>query len=321
VPWRLAFYWSVPAALIGAGTVGYRLTERWSWFNSFFVAVVTLTSMGHGEEYAPSQAGRVLTVVLALGGIWTVAVAATELLGTILTGELRAFVEKWRMEKRIGALDQHVVVCGYGKVGRHICADLAGAGVAVVVIDRRPAALEAEGLGVGVQSVLGDATTDATLMTAGIARARALVAVTGSDPDNLLITMTARQLRPEMTIVSSVHEDAHVPKLLRAGATRAASPDAIAGGRMARAVLRPAALEADVEMEEQQVRPGSALDGATVGTSGLRGRRGHILVAIKRLDGSLAFDPEDDAPIGAGDTLLTLSRRDHHEGALAFALS
>jgi voltage-gated potassium channel len=309
VPWRLAVYWSVPLAFIVAGTVGYRVVERWHWFDAFYVAVITLTSMGHATEYAFSRGGRLLTVSLALGGIWTIAVAATQLLGMILTGELRGFAQRRRMEKRIAALEQHVIVCGFGRVGHRLCADLTEAGVPVAVIDRRDGALEAARQ-VGAHLVLGDATTDAALTTAGIDRARAVVAVTGSDADNLLITMTARQLRPQMTILSSAHDEGTMPKLLRAGATGGASPAAIAGHHLAAALLHPAALAAAVELQEQVVRPGSAFDGKTVRTSGLRSRNGHILVAIKRADGSLSFDPEDDAPIGAGDTLLTLCRHE-----------
>ena len=143
VPWRLFLFWSLPAALIGLGTIAYRLTERWSWFDSAYVAIVTLTSLGYGDRHAFTMAGRVVTIALALGGVSTIAVAATELLGMIITGELRDYLGKWRMGKRIDALEQHVIVCGYGHVGQHVCADLVGAGVPVVVIDRRAAALEA----------------------------------------------------------------------------------------------------------------------------------------------------------------------------------
>jgi voltage-gated potassium channel len=315
----LFLFWSLPPVLVGVGTVGYRLTERWSWFDSFYVAVITLTSLGYGDKHAFSMAGRVLTIALALGGVSTVAVAATELLGMIVTGELRDYLGKWRMGKRIDALEEHVIVCGYGHVGQHVCADLVAAGVPVVAIDRLAPTLEAA-RDAGVNPLIGDASADATLRAAGIDRARALVAVTGTDADNVLVTMTARLLRPLMTIVSSVQDEATTPKLVRAGATRTASPAAIAGGRMAQAVLHPSVLDADLEMEEQLVDPGRALDGKTVGTSGLRARRGHILVAIKRRDGRLAFDPEDDAPVDAGDTLITLCRRGK-EGGDAFALS
>jgi voltage-gated potassium channel len=179
--------------------------------------------------------------------------------------------------------------------------------------------------------VLGDATTDATLGRAGLAHARALVAVAGTDSDNVLITMTARQLCPQLPIVSRVEDEATAPKLKRAGANRTVSPHAIAGGLMAQAVLRPAVLDfieeatwkghPDLQMEEQLVGPGSPLDGGTVGTSGLRSQVGLILVAIKHPDGHLAFNPQDDAPVAAGDTLITLGNREQLGRADALALS
>jgi voltage-gated potassium channel len=301
--------------LIASGTVGYRSFERWSWFDAFYVTVTTLTSIGYGDRSPVSTAGRVFTLALALGGIFTVALAATEILSTIVSGELREFLGKRRMEKRIEALEQHVIVCGYGHVGRHACAGLLGGGVPVVVIDRRDAPLAAA-TDAGALAVQGDATADPILRSAGIERARALIAVAGTDPDNVLITMTARLLRPALPIVSRAEEEAIVPKLLRAGATRTVSLHALVGGRMAQAVLCPAVLDLiedttgrgrpEVRVEEQLVRPGSPLAGTTVGASGLRSRPGLILVAIKHRDGRLAFDPGEDTPVAAGDTLITI---------------
>lgn len=316
--------------LIGVGTAGYRILEGWSWFNSFYVAVVTLTSMGHGETTPLSTSGHLFTMALALGGIFTVAIAATELLSTIITGELRDFWWTWRMRKRIEALERHVIVCGYGHIGQHVCADLLAEGVSVVVIDHRETALEAA-RDAGALLLIADATADATLSRAGIARARALVAVAGTDSDNVLITMTARLLCPLLPIVSCAEEESMVRKLDRAGATRVVSRHAIAGGLMAQAVLRPALLDfieeatgtrhPDLRMEEQFVGPGSPLDGRTVGTSGLRTQVGLVLVAIKHPDGSLAFNPGDDVPVAAGDTLITLGSREQLGRADALALS
>jgi voltage-gated potassium channel len=317
---RLALFWSLPALLVGVGTVGYRLTERWSWFNSFYVAIVTLTSIGYGDRAATSMAGRWLTLALAFGGVSTFALAATELLGVIITGDLRAFWVRWRMEKRIDALVGHVIVCGYGRIGRRVCAELVAAHVPVVAIDRRNEALLA-GRADGVLYELGDAADEDTLRRAGVTRARALVVVAGADPDSVLITMTARLLRPELAIVSRAEEESTVSKLLHAGATRVASPNAIAGGRIAQAVLHPAVIDAHLEVEEQLVGPGSPLDGKTVGASGLRDHRGHILVAIRRPDGQVTFDPDDDVPVATGDTLITLSRRTRSSGTDALALA
>jgi voltage-gated potassium channel len=330
IPFRLLVYFSVPAALIGVGTVGYRLLEGWTWFDSFYVAVITLTSIGYGERAPVTLAGRVFTLAVALGGIFTLAVAATELLGTIVNGELRDYRKKRRMRKRIDALEQHVIVCGYGHVGQRVCADLMGGGVPVVAVDRLDAPLVTAGAA-GAHPVLGDATADGTLRRAGIARARALVAVAGTDSDNVVITMTARLLSPTLPIVSRAEDEATVPKLLRAGANRTVLPHAIAGGRMAQAVLRPAVLDLnddatgkehpDLQIEEQLVHPGSPLDGKTVGSSGLRSRLGLILVAIKRRDGHLAFNPEDDAAVTAGDTLITMGSRQQLGRADALAVS
>jgi voltage-gated potassium channel len=247
--WRLFLFWSLPTLMIVGGTLGYRLLERWSWFDSFYVAVITITSIGYGDKHAFSTGGRVLTITLALLGISAVAVAATELLGTIITGELRDTLGQRRMRKRIAALERQVIICGYGQVGRHVCAELLAVRVPVVVIDREPESLAAARRA-GAHFVLGDATLDTTLQRAGIERARALVAVTGTDSDNVLITMSAHLLCPELLIVSGALKKATVTKLLRAGATRAASPFAIAGARLAQAALHPEVLDVDRVVEE-----------------------------------------------------------------------
>jgi voltage-gated potassium channel len=333
IPLRLLAFVSPPAILILFGTIGYRLTEGWKWFDAFYIAVITLTSIGYGDKHAFSTAGRVLTLVLALGGISTVAIAAAELLGTLLTGEIHDFVGQRRMKRKIDGLRQHVIICGYGHVGEQVCAQLLRSGVPVVVIDRRDAVLTTllAARDVGAHVVVGDAAADATLQRAAIGRARALITVAGSDADNVLITMTARSLRPDLMIVARVEDAGAVPNLVRAGATRTVSLRAIAGRRMAQAVLRPAVLDLieevaghehpDLRMEEQLVRPGSLFDGKTVGTSGLRSWHGLMLVAIKRGDGHMIFDPDDDASIGAGDILIILGHQASLERAEADALA
>ena len=303
---------------MAGGTIGYHFIEGWPWFYAFYVSVITLTSIGYGEARPLSNAGRVFTMILAVGGISTVAVAGTELLGLVITGDLGEFWKTRRMAKRIDGLRQHVIVCGYGDVGQHVCADLLRAGIEIVVVDRAEERLAAARLA-GAHPLQGDASADATLARAGIARARALVAVAGADPDNVLITMTARLLSPALPIVARVEEESAAAKLVRAGASLTVSPRALAGGRMAQAVLRPAAFrltddasdaaDQNLRLEEQVVRPGSALDGQTVGSSGLRSGRGQILIAIKHPDGEVAFNPDDGAPVAAGDTLIVLSSR------------
>jgi voltage-gated potassium channel len=209
-------------------------------------------------------------------------------------------------------------------VGRHACADLLEARIPFVVIERQEAPIAAA-REAGAHPVWGDASVDATLRQAGITRARALVSAAGTDPENLLITMSARLLHATLPIVARVAEEISVPKLLRAGATRTVSPYAIGGGRMAQAVLRPAVLDfievatrqamPDVQVEQRLVQPGGPLDGQTIAASGLRARLGLILVAIKRGDGGITFNPTDDTTLAAGDTLIVLGRRAQLSGA------
>jgi voltage-gated potassium channel len=307
---------SVPVLLIASGTIGYHAIEHWPWFNALYATVITLTSIGYEGTHALSTAGRIYTMVLAAGGIFTVAVAATEILGMIITGEFRDYRQRRRMRKRIEGLEQHVIVCGHGRVGQNVCTALRESGVPHVVIDRREDAL-AEARDQGALAVLGDATADATLRAAGIEHARALITTAGADPDNVLITMTARLLSPALPIVARAQEETTVPKLLRAGATRTISPQAVVGGRLAQAVLRPAVLDLfevatsrrypELELEEQLVQPGGPLDGKTVGSSALRSQAGLMVVAIKHPDGGVAFNPANDAPVAAGDTLITVT--------------
>ena len=335
IPQRLLVFGSVPATLVAGGTIGYRLSEGWPWFDSFYIAVVTLTSIGTATCTRSRCRACLLTLLLALGWAPTFALAAAELLGPVVTGEMHEYVWRRRMLKRIDALDQHVIICGHGDVGRHVCARLRRAGVPVIVIDFNEAAAIAART-TGAEFVVGDAAGDPVLVQAGIRRARALIPLAGSDADNILITMTARALCPDLTIVSRADHAEVVPKLLRAGATRTLSPYAIAGGRIAEAVLRPAVFDflddlvgqghpdlqyPDLRMDEELIRQGSPLDGKTVGASGLHSRRGLILIAIKHSDGQLAFDPDDDAPVVAGDTLITLGCRDGNGRGDARALS
>jgi voltage-gated potassium channel len=210
-----------------------------------------------------------------------------------------------------------VVVCGYGRMGEQVCQEFSKAGVPFVIVDRNAAVLEDLTLP-HAHPLVGDATSDDVLRSAGLERARALVATAASDADNVFITMTARLLNDKVPIVARAEEDSTVPKLRRAGATRVVSPYVLGGGRVAQAVLRPAVLDflevttrkehMDLQIEEVAIAKASALDGQTIHESRLRSEVGLIVVAIKRRDGHMTFNPAEDVSLGAGDTLIMLGR-------------
>ncbi len=309
---------SLPGLLILSGTLGYHLIEGWRFFDSLYMAVITLTTIGFGEVHPMSSAGRAFTMALALLGIFTMFFASTEILRTWASGELRTLLGRQRMEKTMTRVQDHVVVCGYGRMGRLVCHEFSKRGVPFVVVERNEELLADFAVKGGVP-LHGDATNDEVLKRAAIDRARALVTVVASDSDNLYITMSARLLNEKLPIVARAEDDSAAKKLSRAGATQIVSPYVIGGGRVAEAVLRPAVLDfidlatksehLELQLEEVQVRAGSKLAGARLDAGRVRSDLNVIIVAVKRAGERMTFNPPDEAKIAQGDTLVMLGPR------------
>lgn len=318
MPRRLVVLLFVPAALIAVGTLGYSLIEDWSLFDSLYMTVTTLSTVGYQEVHPLSAPGRVFTMLLLLGGVATLVYASSEIVRAVVSGELRSAREKRQMEQDLALMRDHMVVCGYGRMGRYVCKEFEAQALPFVVLDREGPALEefqpAHGL-----ALHGDATNDELLKRAGVDRARALITVVASDADNLYITMTARLMSDRLFIVARAESELAEQKLIRAGANRVVSPYVIGGRSVAQAVLRPAVLDfidlatrtehLELQIEEAQIAPASALAGASLRDSRLRQDRGVIIVAIKKASGAFVYNPPGDAVIEAGDTLITLGNR------------
>jgi voltage-gated potassium channel len=317
-----------PLALLAVGTLGYRVIEGWAWFDALYMTVITLTTVGYGETHPLDVAGRAFTIALALGGIFTLFFTTAEVLRAVISGEIQDAFGRRRMEKKMASLQGHVIVCGYGRVGRQVCQDFSEAQVPFVAVDREGARLGDFDVA-GGHPLVGDATLDEVLRLAGIDRARALVTVVTSDAENVFITMSARLLHPTIPIVARAEEASAVGKLQRAGATRVVSPHVIGGGRVVQAVLRPAVLDfievatrsehLELQIEELPLRAGAAVDGATLAASGLRDRLGLIVVAIKQRSGHMIFNPPDSTSLGQGDIIIALGRRAELEQASRLA--
>jgi voltage-gated potassium channel len=306
---------SVPVLLVLLGTFGYRAVEGWTLGEALYMTVITITTVGFQEVHPLSPEGRVFTMLLALGGVFTVLYAATAAIRAIVSGEVRGEVRRQRMERVLAELKDHVIVCGYGRMGRLVCAEFSSLEIPFVIVEREAVLLEGFAVPHGIP-LHGDATTDETLRRAGVDRARTLVTVAASDADNLYITMSARLLSEKLYIVARAEEEAAEKKLVRAGASRVVSPYVIGGQRMAQAVLRPAVMDflelvtrhdyMELQIEETRVQPGSALAGAQVKDSRLRKELGIIIVAIKKAGGQMVFNPDSEVRLEGGDLLITL---------------
>ena len=315
---RLLYPIAVVFALLVAGTLGYQLVEGWGWFDALYMTAITITTVGFLEVHPLGAGGRVFTMALALGGVFTAFYAAAEFIRAVVTGEIGTLLGRQRMETRLEKLSGHFVVCGFGRMGRLVAEEFSSAGLPFVVVDRDERALVGFDIPHGIPLV-GDATADDVLRRAGIERARALVTAAASDADNVFITMSARLLNERLVIVARAEGEGAEVKLRRAGASRVVSPYSIGGHRVAQAVLRPNAMDfielatrtghLELQIEEVEVHAQSALVGRSVKASPIRSDLGIIIVAIKKPAAGMTFNPASSAVLDAGDVLITLGHR------------
>jgi voltage-gated potassium channel len=317
-PRRLILMLAIPTGLILIGTISYHFLEDLSLFDSLYLTVITLTTIGYGDIWPKTIVGRLFTIFLALGGIFTLFYVAAEVIRMVIGGEVRTILGRRRMELSLTQLKNHLIVCGFGRMGRLVCKEFATEGLPFVVIERE-AQLLTDFPYASAITLAGDATSDEVLRHAGVERARALVAVLPSDADNLFITMSARLLNDKIFIVARAEGELCEKKLLRAGASRVVSPYTIGGSRMAQAVLRPAVVDfielatrteyLDLQIEETEIDAKSTLAGKSLQDSRVRKEMGVIIVAIKKAAGHMVFNPPGDALMEPGDLLITLGNR------------
>ncbi len=315
---RLVTLLAVPPTLLLAGTVGYRLIEGWPLLDCLYMTVITLTTVGYREVGPLSPAGQVFTILLALSGVFALFYSGTVVIQSILEGELQVLLGSYRVRRILAELKDHVIVCGYGRVGRLVCRELDAAGQPFVVIDRNLEVLRDVTFQHGIP-LEGDATSEDVLREAGLERARALVASLASDADNLYITMTARLMNPALRIVARADDERAERKLTRAGADRVVAPYRLGGLRIAHAILRPSVVEfldlavggRDIELavEEIELRDDSTLVGRTLRDSGLRDAYDIIVIALRRGE-FMHVNPSPETVFQPGDTIIVTGHRE-----------
>ncbi len=310
------------AAIVATGTVGFVLIEGRSVFEGFYMTLTTLTTIGYGELWRFSHAGRVFNSVLIVVGVLTSFALIGTLTQALIESELTEGVAKKRMERSLGKLKDHYILCGVGRVGRSVVGELERQGAAFVIVENAPDrvkwAIDRDAL-----LVVGDATKEATLRQARIEKARGLVAAVTGDADNIYITLTARELNPGLQIIARASEEEAEKSLRRAGADIVISPYTYSGHRIAQALLRPNVLDfldtvtgtfasgaLRLLIEEVCVAGSSPLVGQTLEQSGIRQKLGIMVLAVKKTGGKMGFNPPSDAFIEAGDYLIAMGESD-----------
>jgi voltage-gated potassium channel len=301
------------AGVLVAGTVGY-VVLGFTVLDAIYQTVTTVSTVGFREVQPLSTAGRIFTIVLILVGVATALYTFTLILEAVVEGQIQEVLGRKRMERQIGRMADHVIVCGFGRVGRNLAQYVLGAGQDIVVIENDPArAGAAEG---SAHVVRGDATSDETLLEAGIDRARVLVTALNTDADNLFVTLTARSLRSDLFIVARARAESSEGKLVQAGADRVVNPQGIGGARMAAFVLQPHVAEfldvvmhdgsLEFRLEEVPLPQGCPLAGRSLREAHIRDSTGALVLALRGSGGEFTTNPPPESVLEAGQILIAI---------------
>ncbi len=309
----MAIFFSIVIVVIG--TAGYMLIEGWSLLDALYMTVITYSTVGYSEVHTISEIGRLYTVFLIFLGVGFFLYVAGAVIQFMVEGKIRTVLGRRKLDRQIHHLKNHYIVCGYGRIGRVICESLKRSPIDLVVIENNEKLVPE----INTDKTLylwGDASDEALLLKAGIQRAKGLVAALGTDAENVFLVLTARQLAPNLFITARASDTDVKNKLRAAGADIVESPYEKGAMRMAQRIIRPTvttfldlALESrtsDIQMEEIPITPGSSLNDVILKDSGIRQNFNLIIIAIKKPDGSMMFNPSFEARIMSGDTVIAV---------------
>jgi len=311
---RLVFALILLAIVIISGTAGYIIIERWGVLDSLYMTIITIATVGYMEVNPLSPGGRVFTIFLIVFGMGVVLFGISTFTAFLVEGEFSEILRRRKMEKTIAELKGHYIVCGIGRIGRHIADELHKTKRLCVPIDKSEE--ECKRLAEeGRLFIRGDATNSAVLKSANIMNARGVFCSLSSDAENLLRILTARGINPSLKIIARAEEDESEEKMRRAGADGVVLPDFIGGLRMTSAMVRPEAVTfLDKMLKEQEevyrvedicVDEGSALSGKTLNETGFMQGKGFSVVAVRKGD-KYIFNPSGDEKIEAGDAIILI---------------
>ena len=311
--WATLFF---AAMIIVVGTIGYSIIEGWRLIDSLYMTVITLSTVGFREVYTLSDAGHLFTIFLIIFGAVVAALTAKALAQLVLEGELQAFLGKRKMEKRVQKLKNHIILCGFGRVGREVAAEFVRRKTPFVILEQDinliPVDPDPDHI-----FLQGNAADDEVLEHAGISRARAIVSTLPDDADNVYLALTARQINPKLSIIARAETALAKKKLLRAGADNVICPHELGGAQMAMATLRPNVVDflqlasdfpgsERLGIEEIPIREGGSLTGKTIIEGAIKTKYDVIVIGLRKADGSVNFNPPGDLVMDSKDLLIAL---------------
>ncbi|PWU12749.1 MAG: potassium channel protein [Terriglobia bacterium] len=315
---RLLFLVFAFLLILTMGTAGFAWIAGYPVFDAFYMTLTTMTTVGYGEIHPLTRAGRVFNSLLIIFGFGMLSIGVGALTQTVIELEFGGAIERRRNKRMIDRLQDHFIVCGFGRVGRGAAAELHRAGVPFIVVDILPERAEQAVHG-GMLAVAADSTRDETLRQVGVERARGLVAALSSDADNLFVLLSAKGLNPRLYVAARAAEEGAEEKMRRAGADAVFAPYAITGHHLAQSLLRPHVVQfldfttkeigIDVSIEQVRVDEKSEVVTKTIKELQLRRDLGVIVMAIRKKNGAMLFNPPAETAVQGGDYLIVMGRQ------------
>ncbi len=310
--------------ILAAGTLGYT-AFGYGALDALFQTVITVTTVGFGEVHRFDASEKVFTIALIFAGVGTAGYTFSLLVESFIEDYFADVIRRRRMDRRINAMCDHVIVCGWGRVGQSIAHYLQTSRSDVVVVDTDAERLE----NVNGPYVHGDATDENVLRAAGIDRARVLITALNADADNLYVTLTGRSMHPNIFIVSRAASEAAVPKLLQAGADRTVNPQDLGGARMAALAIQPHVAEfldvvmhdgsLEFRLEQIDVPEGSPVAGHTLRSARVHAHTGALVLALRHPGEEFRTNPPPEAEVRGGDVLIVIGNASQIESLRTLA--
>jgi len=305
--------------LVGLGTAGYVIIEDWNILDSVYMTVITLSTIGYGEVNPVSHGGRIFTLILIVMGVGFFLYVIGNVVQFLVEGRIRLILGRHKLDKQINHLNNHYIVCGYGRMGRAFCRYLIQKKMKFVVLEKDEDRIPVMNTD-HILYIAGEATIEENLHKAGITRASNLIATLGTDADNVFLVLLAKGLNPNIYVVARASQNASKKPLDTAGADVVVSPFDIGARRMAHAILRPNVIrflefafadeDTDIHIEELPVAESSNLVGVSLMDSGIRQDYDLMIISIIKADGEMVFNPSADTTIRSGEKVIACGKMD-----------
>ncbi len=306
------------AGFLAIAVLGYRIVGQREWLDALYMVVITISTVGYTEHSDLQPLEKLFTIVVIATGITLAAYTIGGMIQMMTEGEIARALGVLRQEREMERLEDHVVLCGFGRMGQMVAQQLQQHRVPLVVVDHSTERVS-EAQTCGFLALLGNAVEEEVLKRAGIERARVLVTALPSDAENVFITLTARNLNRRLRIIARGEQFSTRKKLIQAGADRVILPAAIGAQQIAHMILRPSTVELlelvttpgmiDYHLDEVQIPEGSAIVGQTIQQIDARRRYGLLVVAVKRADGQMHFNPGPELAFQPGDTIIVMGKQ------------